>query len=718
MIVKRDYQHPILVFKDVPDSWLSINYSDVAHLEVAAIDGIVESESFVGRRRFEDSVEGLSLEDCLEWTGEWIAVASSANASAISTVISDFYGLASIHYCYISTGRSRGLLAVSPSFQGLVSYLQSSGVDLDVDWSVALPHLVSPVAIFRNRSTFSSLARQIRVLHHDEMICVSPNGWSVNKRPTPTFMRSEPSYSDLIRAGMASAAKVAEAAKSNPSQDYLALSGGKDSRACLAILVKAGLANEFGYMTERPAVAKGAVNQVLSRDLALASKMVDHYDLDWFTPDSGIIEYQSVKASVKEWVATRGHRHFELGDHAAVMRDVNYTKLIGYTGEYLRGGFGKGYVEAFPKWWNACERSEHSARTDLETLFETIIPLDDLPYSMYHQAKRRFSRENVTEEPRRADDVLEDRFFDFRGRGHFGSMLYQYETQRVLQVCLLARPQFFYASKMLAESERLQGKVLFDIIEEGDPDLNALPLETGEWPSTFVTAGDTSVWEQASVERATEKYDELAKSSKKRPVANPAGRPNFLVEALELADTLTETLHKRYPDEVTALLPRVVFRAQMSNNSMAQSLVLLYTLANIVAPEKVDLKILDRTHTYKMLLEYNRGASFDGFQSTPSESAELFSTEWKKQDVSGVTGEVVREPDGSIVAFLSDLDENTEVAAYLFVNSERTEVLNYQPQPTLNFDTKIEDFDDSTVEVRVFLRPKGKEGFVQRVFSI
>ncbi len=715
MLVERRYTAPVFVFEDIPDTELDNPQVDTEEMTLSVADGFIMDPYISGRISAGDPVPSRTLSDALLWGGEWMGLFSGDGMYAL---VADFHGFSALSYTFVLGANGRGDLVVSPSFRAITAYLRDRGISLSLDQKVILPHLVSNIAYFRSRNSLKTFVAGVSTIKIDECFVISDSGWEIIARPDSKLHLL--SYEELLDLGISRSKSMLQRAGSLGRNNYLALSGGRDSRVCLALMLAAGVEKDFSFMTERPANFKGAYNHVLSRDLELASLMVDHYDLNWYVPTSGQPAVVGLETVLNDWQDTRGARHFELGLHSVSRRGMGQVRVTGFGGEFLRGGFGSDYANSFPGWWAAAGKTPATVTDDLNNLFEAMISRRQIPYSLYSNAKEHFVESLTNLSSGNAVEAFEESFPNFRGRTHFASYLYFYETQGISLLSPLECLEFYYASLKVSDADRREGKVLFDVIERCAPDLNALPLEAGEWPDSFRSSGTESVWSEASVGAASKRYVEQASSVVQPPTLFADKRYDFAQAAKErITSTLSQISGYDSAYFLANLIPRLVFRAQLSPTSLVQALAVVETVADALLPRTVstvEVKVAVEKDSSEVVL---RSAGERNVLSTMDalDLGRLFDEEWERTDVSNVSADLRFDGiSGEVVLELHNLPEQCEAAVYLFDHRERVEVCGYQLG--LEFTFEYQATPQSDLEARVFLRPAGVAGEVQRVFSV
>lgn len=715
MLVERRYTAPIFIFEDIPDVELGNPKVDTQDMTLSVADGFIMDPHISGRISAGDPVPTSTLSDALLWGGEWMGLFS---AKGVHALVADFHGFSALSYTFVLGTNGRGDLVVSPSFRAITAYLRDRGISPNLNEEVILPHLVSNIAYFRSRNSLKTFVSGVSTIKIDECFVVTDNGWAVAARPDPKLHHL--SYEELLDLGISRSKAMLQKASTLGKNNYLALSGGRDSRVCLALMLAAGVEKDFSFMTERPANFKGAYNHVLSRDLELASLIVDHYNLNWYVPTSGQPAVVGLDTVLNDWQDTRGARHFELGLHNVSRRGMGQVRVTGFGGEYLRGGFGSGYADAFPAWWAAAGREPATVTDDLDNLFEAMVSRRQIPYSLYSRAKNHFVESLTNLSSGNAVEAFEQSFPNFRGRTHFASYLYFYETQGISLLSPLECLEFYYASLKISDADRREGKVLFDVIEKCAPDLNVLSLEAGAWPDSFRSSGSELAWSEASVSTASKRYVEQASSVVQPPTLFADERYDFAQAAKErLTETLSQISGYDSTHFLVNLIPRLVFRAQLSPTSLVQALTVVETVADALLPRAVstaEVQVAVEKDSSEVVLhqvgEHKVLSTIDAL-----DLGRLFDEEWERTDVSNVSADLGFDGiSGEIVLELHNLPEQCEAAVYLFDRRERVEICGYQPG--LEFTFEYQATPQSDLEARVFLRPAGVAGEVQRVFSV
>ncbi|MEE1650716.1 hypothetical protein V1260_07905 [Brachybacterium sp. J144] len=633
------------------------------------LSGHVETASYAGAYKLGDlPPSSVQLVDLARGTGEWMAILRSGADNGDFMIMSDYFGFGRVHYAIVSSRAhpGRSTLIAGLTQRGVLSELGKRGLSTgEVNWDVALPHLVSNVALFRTRSSDRTFSSGIQVLPRKSAIVAGRSGVGILDRPEPLL--DDLDYDTLIERGIEGMVEDSKAALVGAERRTFSLSGGRDSRALMAVFAAGGIADDLEVVSDR-STAIGASGEVFRRDLELASKMVDRYGLDWKVSGNGVAVPATFQEVLDDTLDSRANEVFEISPRASLVEQKNEVSFMGMGGEYYRSYIGAGYKAGFPLWWNRAFGTPDRSREDLASLFEHLVKDARIPADFYVSAQNSFVN-SMSIVQGGVIDQLEYSFDEYRSRAHAGNV----EWMRVggtRTLYPLARPEFEAASAMLNAHDYSNGRVIFDIIEKADSDLNALPLEAKPWPEDFRSEGNVGIWEVASAERANEKYHDqknlaLTQEVRRRSI------PTFDFDrlAVERVGYNVDSWRGRLPDAWHgALIERVARLAAKNEASVRSLLIVTESIQDVYMPPDIPVRVLEGD---ALSGDVSVSLYSPRREPVPQNSLEVapwtFSDEVAKVDLSGVRARMSRtDTEGRLVVELEDLPRSCESAIYVY----------------------------------------------------
>ncbi|MFF2274930.1 hypothetical protein [Agromyces sp. NPDC058126] len=673
---------------------------------------------------FGDSlVPDVSLAESLDGTGEWLGVFHSFASDELA-IGADFVGYAQIYYSLIERHPRLGrAVVVGLTLRSVVTVLAELGERPGLDVSQMLPSLVASNNLFRTRWSSSSFASGVGVLRSNELIVAGPHGFGIVSRPMATS--SSDDYATLIERGFSRSVDSIVAATRSDLPVVLSLSGGKDSRALLAFALAGGVASDIRISTLMPSGGPGASRDVISKDLSIASRLVERYGLGWWDQGTSVQRGVTFEENVAHWQDYRGNNSFEMHSRASVTEPIPRWSLVGIGGELLRSYIGADYRKNFPGWWSRAGKGWDDVAADAAALFDIICPNFDIDAELYAESRRAFSDALALREGDGIIAQLDQGYFEYRNRCHGGSAHYQlpFGSRTIYP---LVQPEFIAASRLQGTEEAEGGRVLFDLIATGDPELHDLDYASPPWPGGFRTASATAsdVWEGFDGRRA---MDSLVAARSALPSPRRLDRPEpyaFERSALERIgqnlEPILDALHLGHAAE-HGLTGRIARTAQFGDNLVRVLLAATETAADVLQPGAAPTRVLRwdlgaGTPPQPTTVMLDDRSPWGG--SRPVEAIRLKSA-LERIDLSGVTGSVATTRAGaavrSVEVRIEGLRAGSEAACYLHVGGKRIATEWYKVDPLFRFD--VEGAHEGTVRAEVFLRWIG-DPVVQRLLQL
>lgn len=300
--------------------------------------------------------------------GEWIAVFRKNDGSY--RLKADHFGFYKLFYSTPDLN-NLNLFACSNNFQALCEFLKNKGESLNIDIDYIAPLLISSSNFFYQAYSNRTSCKQIRRLGADEEIAIS-NKVEIQKNEFFLKDASTCDYNYIITKGLEKSKNILRKLIINSfssSPSTLFLSGGKDSRAALCILLDSIGINNFGCFSHNPLRYK-TNKKKWEEDLNIASILVDCCALKWAKRNKNLHRIQiSFNQSLTYWQTYRSNTYFKYNAGKFLTKhDLEEVEIRGGVGDAIRGGF---YNNLFD--YSLLKGSKFHIYDDIVTLFKHII---------------------------------------------------------------------------------------------------------------------------------------------------------------------------------------------------------------------------------------------------------------------------------------------------------------------------------------------------------
>lgn len=651
--------------------------------------------------------KNISLTEILHDCGEWLGLFK--NQSQDYVVCSDYYGYASIFYAVLKTNEALNKLVISSSFRGVADYLSNEGCDLTVNWPGVLPHLISNTNIFLTRASDHSFANEIQVLNYNEILLLQKGEVYVVPRKQLERKSNLQSYENLLLQGINTAVShFSSWAKQTDLNICFNLSGGKDSRVVLAMLLQSECSDQLKIFTANPAnLAAGASKDILLKDFEIASKIVEHYDLQWFKRS----HYREINLSYHQqlniWQEFRSNASFEIKPKTKQIKDCKELRITGIGGELIRSYLGNAYKQNFPNWW-AKVKNNQDVQENLRLLFRELCNPWLIEPELYAQAMEHFVQSFMFNDMNSVLAQLDESYLAYRNRAHAGvSAVHHFEG--ALLKYPLCQIQFKQASHLLDPFEEENGRVLFDIIRLTQPELNALEFAAPKWPDTFKVPNE-SIWETQQNTQAIARYYALMKTKAHFVVENPECIYNTdeVEAALYKLNANLELIAQRSGNvgQLNQIIQRIARLSQKSTLMLHALVAKTESIVDAILVKPVNSDIL----TVDLLSNH---ITFE--QKHRAEHVELF-TVLKTIDLSRCIATLaINKVQRLATVKFQQIPTDCELAIYVYEDGQKVAVEWYKQSH--HFSHKLSTEDVHHIRMMVFIKRIG-EPEAQRIMNV
>lgn len=453
------------------------------------LTGVLFDSRHCGPIDEEFDVAGYTLATATESYGEWSGLFQAQDGSVV--VAADSFGYSPLYYTIVPQEKGKIDLIVANSIQCIVRELSNTGRHSNLSPEYVALLLGTEASFAHTVFSGTTLNPEIKLCEHGQAVYASADGWSIIDlyRADGTDL----SYDALLEKGIdraVSGLKRMGQVGNKVAKIQLRLSGGKDSRAVLALAAAAGIEDKISVYTVNPASASNSyTSKVLKKDLEIANYLSDCYSLG----DSVNIDMTKWSVALEEhlarWQKYRSNYNFKYRPRNVVgVFNQPYIDLYGGGGETFRtfwSVFFENLVALKDVNW-----SPEQAVANARAVFRWLYPERNLAGQVRRNAEEKFVSDLNLGRYRSFADAIDAHYTRFRNRGHFATARSSVESN-VWTSLPLSQPEFVRASELLSLGDRRDGRVLFDIIERTESSLNRIEFESGPWPERFIARGET-----------------------------------------------------------------------------------------------------------------------------------------------------------------------------------------------------------------------------------
>lgn len=433
---------------------------------------------------FEDDIDDL-VSDQSE--GSWVKLVFDTHQQEIK-INTDFLGFYRLFYTLPEKNGS-GVFAISNRFDCLVSFLKKNRINLNLDSDFLLPTLGSCDLFFNHPYSDDTSCSSIKALGVGESLVVKKERVFLRKNQGNILdIDGSASYEELLEIGIKKAvSKIKNISKNvEVRQSILSMSGGKDSRTCLAIYLAAmGRKNLFLTSKNPNVIQNRESRKTVETDFSVASFIGNFYKISPAASEERVRSYCNYDDSLDHWMSHNSNNYFAyFYPSSSYIRNETshrYLDIMGGGGEVLRKSELFDRLLRIAEGKIKFENVRNSIETDLSKVFRLLVkgvPRDaNFVSSMdyFINDMKKIPGDNI-------EELLNNRYLLRRNNRHFGIQRRAAKSGRL--ICLpLVQPEFYLAANKLQPELKKSGKLIFDIIERCKPDLNMFDYQSGWWSS-------------------------------------------------------------------------------------------------------------------------------------------------------------------------------------------------------------------------------------------
>ena len=377
-------------------------------------------------------------------------------------IFSDPYGYEPVFYFYSEKNKK---LYVSNRLPVLYGEIRKDN-NLNIDSEIAWTHFNLNHPFFCSPFSSRQIARGVRLLEPDQALLIYGKGYKIKLKsevfPHHYNVLDGLTYESLLNKGIEKSVQDASLLMNSGCRyPVVSLTGGKDSRALLSIMVAAGL----------PIQVYTKKTEHTPEDLEISAGLVKLLGLSWYEGDGRPQYEKNFDDALKKWSLYRSGQYFVAGIGQWETRGENNSTI-----EFAGGG-----GEVLRTYWPRV--AEHGIRMLINK-------------SKVSGAEAEYIDELVSILEEDEPDRLEARkiyysnnYFKFRNRFHFGAIGLR-RTGGELNFHLLSNVYFKMARDKMKISDAESGKLIFDIVEKTMPFLNHIKYDGGRsWGSQMFKGG-------------------------------------------------------------------------------------------------------------------------------------------------------------------------------------------------------------------------------------
>ncbi|WP_368928938.1 hypothetical protein [Alcaligenes faecalis] len=434
-------------------------------------DGVLlfDGVAYKNGRIFSSENFPKSIDDVInaDIDGQWMSVVKVNRKKIVST---DFFGFYSIFYAIDGSGN----LLVSNNYDALIQCLKDIGVNLSFDLLVVFPMLTSSYSFFDQAFSSQTGCAQIRRLLPNEAIEIYDNLWKIIKKSEKI---SEP-YEDLISKGSLAVKRDLQGmSEMGFYNTQLSLSGGKDSRAVLALSYGA-VPNLSIRTTPRFEDGGSLKSKIIDRDFEIALNIVSNYDLPWNCVNEVLVDPIRFDDALDYYRFFRSSNYYRTNlsrYRTSVTYGGSYVELAGGCGEVLRGFWGEYFKNI--NYGSKIYENRFNKKKCGNYVFAALVKKNARLEDYYQDSLSWFGGEIEQIDGQDFFEAIDNHYFLHRNRYHFGNQRDSWRAGKLLYYPL-GKKEFFQASKSVSSDLKMKGKLVFDIINHNKSELHGFDYET------------------------------------------------------------------------------------------------------------------------------------------------------------------------------------------------------------------------------------------------
>jgi hypothetical protein len=442
----------------------------VARRGNVAFDGIAYGAGHDPVIRLDGATPEPRVENADIHAGEWMRIDAHADGSLV--VQTDHFGFYPLYYTSQDLN-DRSVVAVSNDFTALLDFLKKKGVQPQLDVAACVPTIYSGHRFLRQIFTDRTPCRQIRRLGADEHLHVAEAA-VVRKRPGYLEGDGATTYEEHLRLGFDGSVAIMRRLHAFTGEPALIhLSGGRDSRACLAMMLQALPVEAIRCIGADPRLS---AKQGLWDDIHLATELVRRSGAEWWMPAEPEISSPALDLDdhIRHWRILRGGSAF-------VAKLQPWTRDPGTPRLTIRGGGGENLRTFWAK-FAPKDSVGPSRRAEVKQVYRNVMRRSPAVPRLVEEAAPTFVEAVLALPGKTVAEKLDNHYLYYRSRTHFGHLRASWLAGGDLTFHPLCNPHFLHGSRRLSHADRAEGQTVFDIIEAGGAWLNDVPFESGPWP--------------------------------------------------------------------------------------------------------------------------------------------------------------------------------------------------------------------------------------------
>ena len=409
----------------------------------------------------------------LEAGGEWLALSSDGSGNYEIHV--DPSGFSRIYYAHINEAGAN-FLVVGPTFQSVAARLREQRIDAGINWPLVVSNIFINHTLFKSITSEDTYSSKIKTLTPNKYFSFNSDKLQIVEDDFFQDPKGR-SYESLIKDGISRAtAQIQSMASLDIETKQINLSGGRDSRIVLALLLASGRHKEFSVTSVDPA-RWGNPTAVagLESDLSIAGTLASYFDMRWTGPKTFTSTAISPSEMIAAWGANWSNRKWPIpGDIRQISPASLEVALRGGGGELLRTTDLASTAQALG--------AKLSGSDDPRMQFNSLVDrwISSVPDSLRHDVGAYVTESLFKDSTRNLDDMFNRHYAMNRNRDHFGHLVPSI-MQNELAWHPLSQPEFRYAAQLLPLQERAMDFLPIDIFNNTIPELSYFSYDSNPW---------------------------------------------------------------------------------------------------------------------------------------------------------------------------------------------------------------------------------------------